>query len=61
MVAGLLAAYVLDDLDAPELGHVAISCTTSIAASCKPGETEKHYVLVGRLVTALLMVVAGAA
>ena len=58
MVAGLLAAYV-------STISTHLNWGTSYVVHdlyrrfLKPGETEKHYVLVGRLVTAALMVVAG--
>jgi hypothetical protein len=40
MVAGLLAAYVSDDLDASQLGHVVSRSTISIAASFAPTPTN---------------------
>ncbi len=58
MVAGLLAAYI-------STISTHLNWGTSYVVHdlyrrfLKPGETEKHYVLVGRLVTAGLMVVAG--
>ena len=58
MIAGLLAAYV-------STISTHLNWGTSYVVHdlyrrfLKPGETEKHYVLVGRLVTAALMVVAG--
>ena len=57
MIAGLLAAYV-------STISTHLNWGTSYVVHdlyrrfLKPGETEKHYVLVGRLVTAALMVVA---
>ena len=58
MIAGLLAAYV-------STISTHLNWGTSYVVHdlyrrfLKPGESEKHYVLVGRLVTAGLMVVAG--
>ena len=58
MIAGLLAAYV-------STISTHLNWGTSYVVHdlyrrfLQPGETEKHYVLVGRLVTAALMVVAG--
>ena len=58
MIAGLLAAYV-------STISTHLNWGTSYVVHdlyrrfLKPGETERHYVFVGRLVTAALMVVAG--
>jgi SSS family solute:Na+ symporter len=58
MIAGLLAAYV-------STISTHLNWGTSYVVHdlyrrfVRPGETEKHYVLVGRIVTAALMVVAG--
>ena len=58
MVAGLLAAYVSTIITHLNWG------TSYIVHDCyrrfvNPGADEKHYVMVGRLVTGLLMVAAG--
>jgi len=59
MIAGLLAAYV-------STISTHLNWGTSYVVHdlyrrfLKPGESERHYVMVGRLVTAALMVVAGA-
>ena len=58
MVAGLLAAYVSTISTHLNWG-TSYLVHDLYRRFLKPGETEKHYVLVGRLVTAALMVVAG--
>jgi Na+/proline symporter len=57
MVAGLLAAYVSTISTHLNWG-TSYLVNDLYRRFMRPGETEQHYVLVGRLVTALLMIVA---
>jgi Na+/proline symporter len=59
MIAGLLAAYVSTISTHLNWGTSYI-VHDLYRRFLKPGKTEAHYVLMGRLVTAALMVVAGA-
>src|SRR5687768_436499 len=58
MVAGLLAAYVSTIATHLNWG-TSYLVNDLYRRFMKPGRDEKHYVLVGRLVTALLMLLAG--
>jgi Na+/proline symporter len=58
MVAGLLAAYVSTIATHLNWG-TSYLVHDFYRRFLKPGRDEKHYVLVGRLVTALLMLLAG--
>jgi solute:Na+ symporter, SSS family len=58
MVAGLLAAYVSTIATHLNWGTSYI-VHDFYRRFMKPGQTEKHYVMAGRLVTAVLMVLAG--
>jgi Na+/proline symporter len=59
MVAGLLAAYV-STLSTHLNWGTSYLVHDFYRRFMKPGASEKHYVMVGRIVTALLMVVAAA-
>jgi len=59
MVAGMLAAYVSTISTQLNWG-TSYLVHDFYRRFLKPGSPERHYVLVGRLVTALLMLVAGA-
>ena len=56
---GAAGGLRLDDLDAPQLGHVVPRARPLSPLPASPTPAERHYVMAGRLVTALLMVAAG--